>query len=251
MRRRWRCAGRSAITAGSGVAEVTASDLPWLSVIVPALNESEQIRQTLGELQALRAQGVEIIVVDGGSSDGTADMAGPLVDLVLSSDRGRARQLNAGAAHARGRVLLFLHADTRLPAGAIAAVQAATAQDALAWGRFDVRITGHALMLPVIAWFINQRSRLSGIATGDQALFFTRELFYRIGRFPQQPLMEDVEISRRAKGVCPPRCLRLRVSTSGRRWERYGVWRTIWLMWKLRYRYWRGVSPAVLARSYR
>jgi len=225
--------------------------MPWLSVIVPALNESGQIRQTLGELQALREQGAEVIVVDGGSHDGTADLARSLADQVLISDRGRARQLNAGAVHARGRVLLFLHADTRLPAEAIAAVRAATDTDALAWGRFDVRITGRALMLPVIAWFINQRSRLSGIATGDQALFFTRELFYRIGRFPQQPLMEDVEISRRAKVVCPPRCLRLRVSTSGRRWEHHGVWRTIWLMWTLRYRYWRGVSPAVLARSYR
>jgi len=231
---------------------VTASELPWLSVIVPALNESEQIRQTLSELQTLREQGAEIIVVDGGSSDGTAELARPMADQVLISDRGRARQLNAGAVHARGRVLLFLHADTRLPAESIAAVRAATdSSDAMAWGRFDVCITGDALMLPVIAWFINRRSRFSGIATGDQALFFTRELFYRIGRFPLQPLMEDVEISRRAKAVCPPCCLRLRVSTSGRRWERHGVWRTIWLMWKLRYLYWRGVSPAVLARSYR
>lgn len=224
---------------------------PWLSVIVPALNESEQIHQTLGGLQALREQGVEIIVVDGGSRDDTAEIARPFADQVLSSDRGRARQLNAGAAHARGRVLLFLHADTRLPDAAVAAIRAATDADALVWGRFDVRITGQALMLPVIAWFINQRSRLSGIATGDQALFFTRELFYRLGRFPQQPLMEDVEISRRAKALCPPQCLRLRVSTSGRRWERYGVWRTIWLMWKLRYLYWRGVSPSVLVRAYR
>jgi len=230
---------------------MTSAATPWLSVIVPALNESEQIRQTLGELQALREQGVEIIVVDGGSGDGTADIARPLADQVLISDRGRARQLNAGAVHARGRVLLFLHADTQLPASAVAAVRTATDTNALAWGRFDVRITGSALMLPVIAWFINQRSRLSGIATGDQALFFTRELFYRLGRFPQQPLMEDVEISRRAKALCPPHCLRLRVSTSGRRWEQHGVWRTIWLMWTLRYRYWRGVSPSVLVRSYR
>lgn len=229
---------------------MTASAQPWLSVIVPALNEAEQIERTLGELQSLRAQGVEIIVVDGGSRDDTVVLAEPLADLVLRSDCGRARQLNAGAVHARGDVLLFLHADTRLPDTAVAAVRAAMSQG-LGWGRFDVSITGRSLMLPVIAWFINQRSRWTGIATGDQALFFTRELFYRVGKFPQQPLMEDVEISRRAKAICPPHCLRLRVSTSGRRWEKYGVWRTIWLMWKLRYLYWRGVPAVVLVRAYR
>lgn len=227
------------------------NSLPWLSVIVPVLNERLQIGQTLADLQALRQEGVELIVVDGGSQDDTIDVARPLADQVLRSDRGRARQMNVGAAHARGRILLFLHADTRLPDDALAAVRTSLGSEALAWGRFDVDITGSARMLPVIAWFINQRSRLTGVATGDQALFFTRELFYRIGRFPQQPLMEDVEISRRAKQTCPPRCLRLRVSTSGRRWETYGVWRTIWLMWKLRYLYWRGVSPAVLVRAYR
>ena len=224
--------------------------LPWLSVIVPTLNEGAQIRQTLAELQALREHGVEIIVVDGGSEDDTAEIARALADQVLCSDRGRARQLNAGAARARGDVLLFLHADTRLPESALAAVRAAT-NSTWAWGRFDVRISGQSMMLPVIAWFINHRSRLSGIATGDQALFFTREMFYRLGRFPQQPLMEDVEISRRAKALCPPSCLCLRVSTSGRRWEKHGVWQTIWLMWKLRYLYWRGVSPSVLVRAYR
>lgn len=229
---------------------MTASAQPWLSVIVPALNEAEQIARTLGDLQPLRAQGVEIIVVDGGSRDGTVEMAEPLADQVLLSDCGRARQLNAGAVHARGDVLLFLHADTRLPDTAVAAVRAAMSQEP-GWGRFDVSITGKPLMLPVIAWFINQRSRWSGIATGDQALFFTRELFYRVGKFPQQPLMEDVEISRRAKAICPPHCLRLRVSTSGRRWEKHGVWRTIWLMWKLRYLYWRGVPAVVLVRAYR
>ncbi|MES2909254.1 MAG: TIGR04283 family arsenosugar biosynthesis glycosyltransferase [Pseudomonadota bacterium] len=224
---------------------------PWLSIIVPALNEAAQIGDTLQALQPLRAQGVEIIVVDGGSRDDTAALAESLADQVLRSDCGRARQLNAGAVHARGEVLLFLHADTRLPDDVLVAVRAATASDALTWGRFDVSITGRAFMLPVIAWFINQRSRWSGIATGDQALFFTRTLFYRIGKFPQQPLMEDVEISRRAKAVCPPQCLHLRVSTSGRRWESHGVWRTIWLMWKLRYLYWRGVPAAVLVRAYR
>lgn len=227
------------------------SSLPWLSVIVPVLNEHEQIGQTLAALQALRQDGVELIVVDGGSQDGTIDVARPLADQALCSDRGRARQMNVGAAHARGRILLFLHADTHLPDDALAAVRTSVGSEALAWGRFDVNITGSARMFPLISWFINQRSRLTGVATGDQALFFTRELFYRIGRFPQQPLMEDVEISRRAKQICPPRCLRLRVSTSGRRWETCGVWRTIWLMWKLRYLYWRGVSPAVLVRAYR
>ena len=158
--------------------------------------------------------------------------------------------MNAGAAQASGDVLLFLHADTTLPEGADMAVLQAVAAGA-AWGRFDVAIEGRSPMLRWVAWFMNQRSRLTGIATGDQAIFVTRAAFQRLGGFADQPLMEDIELSRRLRALSPPACLRLRVHTSGRRWESRGVWRTIMLMWRLRWRYWRGASPEALARAYR
>jgi rSAM/selenodomain-associated transferase 2 len=223
---------------------------PVLSVVMPALNEAAGIEATLQALQPLRARGVEIVLADGGSSDGTAERAAPWVDAVAPSPRGRAVQMNAGAARARSGVLLFLHADTHLPPLADLLVQQAVAGGAH-WGRFDVRIEGRPWMLRVVAALMNLRSRLTGIATGDQAIFVTREAFERIGGFPLQPLMEDIELSRRLKRIGPPACLRARVCTSGRRWEQRGVWRTIFLMWRLRWRYWRGEPAARLAEAYR
>jgi rSAM/selenodomain-associated transferase 2 len=221
-----------------------------LSIVVPALDEATGIEATLRALQPLRARGAQLLVVDGGSRDGTPALAAPWADRVLESDRGRALQMNAGAAAARGRVLLFLHADTRLPEWADAAIAHALAGGAR-WGRFDVRIAGRHPMLRVVAAAMNLRSRLSGIATGDQALFVERALFEQLGGFPPQPLMEDIELSRRLRAQGRPACLRERVVTSGRRWESRGVWRTIVLMWRLRWRYWRGESPQSLARAYR
>jgi rSAM/selenodomain-associated transferase 2 len=227
------------------------SPLPLqISIVVPALNEAAGIAATLAALAPLRAAGHEVLVVDGGSSDGTPARCAGLADAVLAGPRGRARQMNAGAAQARGAVLLFLHADTRLPAGAAAAVQQAVAGGAL-WGRFDVHIDGRPRMLRVVAALMNLRSRWTGIATGDQAIFVQRAAFQAAGGFADQPLMEDIELSRRLRRVGPPACLRERVHTSGRRWEQRGVWRTIWLMWRLRWRYWRGASPEALARAYR
>lgn len=223
---------------------------PMLSIIVPALNEAAGIVPTLLALAPLRARGAELIVVDGGSDDGTAELAAAHADRVVASARGRARQMNAGAAMARAPVLLFLHADTQLPAGADRSIQAAVAQGA-SWGRFDVCITGRAGMLRVVAVMMNWRSRLTGIATGDQAIFVTRPAFQRVGGFPDQPLMEDIELSCRLRKWGPPTCLRDRAVTSGRRWEQRGVWRTIFLMWRLRWRYWRGASPQALAEAYR
>ena len=223
---------------------------PPLSIIVPARNEAAGIVATLSALAPLRARGAELIVVDGASEDGTPALAGAWADQVVAGPRGRARQMNAGAALARAPVLLFLHADTRLPDAADGLIQAAIAQGA-SWGRFDVRISGRARMLRVVAVMMNLRSRLTGIATGDQAIFVTRIAFERAGGFPDQPLMEDIELSRRLRQHAPPACLRDRVVTSGRRWEQRGVWHTIWLMWRLRWRYWRGVSPQVLAEAYR
>ena len=223
---------------------------PALSIVIPALNEAAGIEATLRALQPLRARGVELVLADGGSGDGTAALARTWVDVVADAPRGRALQMNAGAALARAEVLLFLHADTRLPPLADVLVLQAVATGAC-WGRFDVRIEGRPWVLRVVATLMNLRSRASGIATGDQAIFVTREAFDRVGGFPAQPLMEDVEISRRLKRLGRPACLSAKVCTSGRRWEQRGVWRTILLMWQLRWRYWRGESAARLAEAYR
>ncbi len=222
-----------------------------LSIVVPALDEAAGIAGTLAALAPLRAAGHELVVVDGGSRDATVERSRALADRVITAPRGRARQMNAGAAAARHARLLFLHADTRLPAGAAGAVLAALDAGA-AWGRFDVRIDGRSCWLRVVAAAMNLRSRLTGIATGDQAIFAMRAAFDAVGGFPDQPLMEDVEISRRLKRRCGrPACLREKVTTSGRRWDQRGVWRTIWLMWSLRWRYWRGTPAETLARAYR
>lgn len=223
---------------------------PALSIVIPALNEAAGIGATLQALQPLRQRGVEIVLADGGSSDDTVRRAGALADVVIEAPRGRAAQMNAGAAVARGAVLLFLHADTRLPPLADVLVRQA-AESGASWGRFDVFIEGRPWMLRVVAALMNRRSRWTGIATGDQAIFVTRTAFDRVGGFPLQPLMEDIEISRRLKRLGRPACLRERVVTSGRRWEQRGVWRTIVLMWRLRWRYWRGEPAARLAEAYR
>jgi rSAM/selenodomain-associated transferase 2 len=221
-----------------------------LSLIIPVLDEATTIEATLGSLEPLRARGVEVIVVDGGSQDATVALAAPLCSRVVEASRGRARQMNAGAAAAGGESLLFLHADTRLPAEADRMIEAALA-GGHRWGRFAIRLEGRHPLLPVIATAMNLRSRLTGIATGDQALFMTREAFETVGGFPDQPLMEDIAMSRRLKRLSPPACLREKVASSGRRWEQNGAWATILLMWRLRFRYWRGASPEKLAREYR
>ncbi|WP_163558713.1 TIGR04283 family arsenosugar biosynthesis glycosyltransferase [Halomonas sp. NO4] len=225
-------------------------DRPPLSVIIPTLNEAEGVEATLTALLDLRGSDVEVIVADGGSRDATVALACPLASQVIEAPPGRARQMNAGARASRGEQLLFLHADTRLPKRADRLVAQALAGPRC-WGRFDVRLAGRHPLLPMIAWAMNRRSRLTGIATGDQALFMTREAFAAVGGFPDQPLMEDIELSRRLKRLSPPACLRAKVTTSGRRWEQSGAWATIHLMWRLRWRYWRGESPETLAMEYR
>jgi rSAM/selenodomain-associated transferase 2 len=213
-----------------------------LSVVVPALNEAGGIRAALEALAPLRARGHEVILVDGGSSDGTVEMAAGLCDRVVKASRGRALQMNAGARAATGDVLLFLHADTRLPPRAEELIL-----NSSIWGRFDVQIEGRHPLLKVVAWAMNLRSRLTGIATGDQAIFVRRAAF---PGFPEIALMEDVALSKLLKRRCAPACLRARVVTSGRRWESRGVLRTIFLMWRLRFLYFLGASPERLARRY-
>jgi len=216
-----------------------------LSIIVPALNEAAGIARALEALAPLRARGHEVLVADGGSADGTRDIAAPLADRVITGPRGRARQMNAGAAAATGDALLFLHADTRLPADADRMVLQALAEHS--WGRFDVAIDGRSALLPLIAFFMNLRSRLTGIATGDQAIFVRRAVF--VG-FPEIALMEDVAFSKAMKRRGAPANLREKVTTSGRRWEQRGVLRTMVLMWRLRLAFFRGAEPDELARRY-
>jgi rSAM/selenodomain-associated transferase 2 len=216
-----------------------------LSIIMPALNESAQIRAALEALAPLRDRGHEVIVADGGSADGSARLAAPLCDGVVAAPRGRAVQMNAGARRATGEALIFLHADTRLPHDADFVV--ADALGHRLWGRFDVDIDGRHRLLRVVALAMNLRSRLTGIATGDQAIFVRRDAF---AGFPQIALMEDVAFSREMKRRGPPACLRSRVRTSGRRWETRGVLRTIVLMWRLRLLYFLGARPERLARLY-
>ncbi len=216
-----------------------------LSIIVPVLNEAAGLAGALEPLAALRARGHEVIVVDGGSEDGSRELAARFADRVIVAPRGRASQMNAGAAAAHGGALLFLHADTRLPPRAAQAVIAALGQRS--WGRFDVRIEGRSRLLAVIAWGMNWRSRLTGIATGDQAIFVRREAF---PGYPEIALMEDVAFSKAMKRRSPPACLSDKAVTSGRRWERHGVLRTMLLMWRLRLAYFLGAAPDELARRY-
>jgi rSAM/selenodomain-associated transferase 2 len=216
---------------------------------MPALDEQDGIVRALEALAPARCAAAEVIVVDGGSGDGTRERALPLADRVVEASRGRARQMNAGAALARAPVLLFLHADTRLPAQGLERVVDALAGERC-WGRFDVRIEGGNALLPIVAAGMNLRSRLTGIATGDQAMFVRRDAFERAGGFPDIPLMEDVALSRILRRFSRPACLRERVATSARRWERAGTLRTIVLMWRLRLAFALGADPRGLARRY-
>jgi rSAM/selenodomain-associated transferase 2 len=220
-----------------------------LSIIIPALNEAGCIRELLRQLQALRAQGHEVIVVDGGSCDETVALAQPLVDQLLPAPAGRALQMNIGAQAAGGRVLWFVHADTRVPETAAQVIIDSVAH-AAGWGRFDVRLSGDRLLLRLVERTMNWRSRFTGIATGDQGIFVTRELFARVGGFAALPLMEDIDLSRRLKREQRPLCLRDTLTSSSRRWEQKGIVRTIALMWVLRLAYFLGVPPARLAMLY-
>jgi rSAM/selenodomain-associated transferase 2 len=241
------CAAGGPRRSGSSAAGQQALSL---SIVVPVLDEARGIAEALARLAPWRARGVEVTVVDGGSRDDTVRIARPFADSVISAARGRATQMNAGARVTRGNVLLFLHADTRLPADADRIILTSLAWSGRAWGRFDVAIEGRNPVLPMIATLMNLRSRLTGIATGDQAMFMTRSAFIAAGGFPQIALMEDIALSTRLKRMSRPVCLRFLAVTSGRRWERHGVVRTILTMWGLRLAYFLGVAPARLANLY-
>ena len=225
-----------------------------LTIVMPVLNEAAGLAAALAALAPLIGKGAQVIVADGGSTDASVAVAqaslSPCI-TVVHTQRGRAWQMNAGAAQATGSVLLFLHADTVLPPDADASVLQALSSGTQVWGRFDVRIEGQSAWLPVVAALINLRSRLTGIATGDQAIFMTQAAFATVEGYAAQPLMEDIDLSRRLRKLSRPVCLRAKVVTSGRRWDTHGVWRTIALMWRLRFAYWRGVPAERLAQWYR
>ncbi len=225
-----------------------------LRIVIPVLNEGDGLAQRLRALQPLRARGAEVVVVDGGSTDSTWAVARALADSVLLSPRGRAVQMNAGAhenasSHeAQTSALLFLHADTQLPPDADTLVQQALRTTH--WGRFDVRMDNDSWPLRIVAGMMNLRSRLTGIATGDQAMFVRREAFEAVGGFAPIALMEDIALSKSLQRFGPPKCLREWVTTSARRWQKHGVWRTMLLMWRLRAAYFWGAAPEVLAQRY-
>jgi rSAM/selenodomain-associated transferase 2 len=225
-----------------------------LAIIIPALDEAATIEAALARLAPLRQRGTVVIVADGGSSDDTPARAARLADLVVASPRGRALQMNAGARAefaTAADVLLFLHADTRLPDEADRIVLRALANSDRCWGRFDVALDAAGWPLRMVAALMNWRSRLTGIATGDQAIFVERSAYLALDGFAPLPLMEDIDFCRRAKRLSAPVALRERVITSARRWQQHGVWRTVVLMWWLRLAFFLGADPARLARRYR
>lgn len=243
-------AGASAVSAAMAPMAMQAAD--GLAVVVPVLDEAPTLAERLQALAALRAGGARVVVVDGGSTDASRVVAANHADEVRSAPRGRASQMNAGAAAALAtgaRVLLFLHADTVLPADAWQHIARALQRGAV-WGRFDVTIDAAGTAFRIIEAAMNLRSRLAGIATGDQAMFVTADAFEAAGGFPDIALMEDIALSRRLKRIARPACLRARVHTSARRWQTRGIWRTVWLMWRLRAAYFFGADPARLAIRY-
>jgi rSAM/selenodomain-associated transferase 2 len=219
-----------------------------VSVIIPTLNEEKSIAQVLADAVALRPH--EVIVVDGGSKDRTREISEQLGAVVMITGPGRARQMNCGARRATGDILLFLHADTHLPPAALHDIVAALKNPRYVGGRFDVDLDGNHWLLKIIGAMINQRSRITKVGTGDQAIFVRREVFARMGGFPDIPLMEDIAFCRALKRLGGIVCLRSKVRTSARRWETEGIWRTVIKMWTLKLLYFAGVSPVTLKRFY-
>ncbi len=221
-----------------------------LSIVIPVLNEVENINGLLYSLQLFRQRGHELIVVDGGSADETVEVASPLADKTIQTVAGRSSQMNAGANAATGDILWFLHADCRVPDNSDELIINALTEGAYSWGRFDVQLSGNKMSLRIVEKMMNLRSRFTGIATGDQGIFINRPLFEKVGGFPDQLLMEDVEISKKLKAYESPVALRDKLITSSRRWEQNGIAKTILLMWMLRAAYFFGVPADRLAVHY-
>lgn len=230
----------------------TAGQACRLAIIIPCLNEAQQIENCLLALQALRQRGHEIIVCDAGSTDNTQQLARPLCDRVLQADKGRALQMNAAAAQATGDVLCFLHADTLSPHNIDEHIFHALQQSRRIWGRFNIQLSGQQPAFRLIERMINLRSCISGVASGDQGIFIYRNVFNRLGGYKAIALMEDIELSKRLRKISKPACIKhAKLITSSRRWEEHGIARTVLLMWKLRLKYFLGTQPQQLASEYR
>lgn len=225
--------------------------MPVVSIIIPTLNEAEVLPETLAVLQTVREQGVEIIVVDGGSADNTTQYTDGFVDKLVFSPTGRAFQLNKGAEVAQGHLLLFLHADTLLPTAGIQEIMSRTKQEGICWGRFEVRLNGKQFAFRVIEKMMNMRSCLTGIVTGDHATFVSKVLFEQVNGYPELELMEDIALSKKLKKYMSPMCLKTTVITSARRWQTFGIYKTVLLMWSLRLRYFFNADPSELSKMYR
>ena len=221
-----------------------------ISVIIPALNEVEHIKQSLQSVQSLRKKGHEVIVVDGGSNDETYSIASDMADQIITFSPGRAIQMNAGAKKATGDIFIFLHADTILPDSAEQQILSGVADKHYFWGRFNVRLSGKHCLFRVIEFCMNLRTRFTGIVTGDHALCVSKQLFKKVNGFPEIKLMEEIVISRKLKKIVPPVCLHGTVLTSSRRWEKHGIIKTVLQMWWLRFIFIFGVDPLTLARKY-
>ena len=220
-----------------------------ISIVIPVLNEDGSIKNLLQQLQSYRQQGHEIIVVDGGSIDDTISISESLSDKVIPSSSGRALQMNNGAAQSRNDTLWFIHADTVLPDNALENVQQALTKSD--WGRFNVKLSGSNILFRLIETMMNIRSCMTGVATGDQAMFVKRKLFESVRGYSNLPLMEDVDLSKKLKKFSRPNCLKETLTTSSCRWEKNGILSTVLLMWRLRFLYWLGVSADKLASQYK
>ena len=235
-----------------------------VSIIIPILNEADNLAHLFENIYDLNPAPQQIVVVDGGSTDNSVAIVKAFIRnssiknqstielQIIEPSAGRATQMNAGAAQATGDILLFLHADTQLPITAINDISLAMkkADNNYQWGRFDVHLDSHNPILWLVGAMMNGRSRLTSIATGDQAIFITSDLFKQISGYPNQPLMEDIELCKHLKAIAKPACLSSKVTTSARRWQQHGTWRTIILMWQLRFDYWRGVSAESIKQRY-
>ncbi|MFT5321306.1 MAG: rSAM/selenodomain-associated transferase 2 [Pseudohongiellaceae bacterium] len=221
-----------------------------ITIIIPVLNDVDALKMLLPQLQACREQGHELLVIDGGSSDGSIPFSRNLVDRILMTGVGRGRQMNLGAENASHNILLFLHADSRISDQCLEELLAAMSESCNHWGRFDVQLDQPGFSYSVIAAMMNLRSRLSGVSTGDQGMFVRREIFHRVGGFQSISLMEDIALSKALRKHSRPVCLSSKLLTSARRWQQQGIVKTIFLMWSLRLAYFLGANPDKLAEIY-